>query len=45
MKTASPKKLGMHKIFIKLIIIIIHFELFNNKHKCMRVVDAKGEIC
>jgi hypothetical protein len=24
---------------------LIHFQFLNNRHKCMKVVDEKGEIC
>lgn len=32
-------------MFRKKTFFLVHFKLFDNRHRCMRVVDAKGETC
>ncbi len=46
MKIAAPKDQEIHKMFeyINLKKKKNHLEFFDNKHKCMNVIDALGQI-
>jgi hypothetical protein len=38
MITVSPKDLEMHKLFRKKTCFLVHLDIFDNRHKCMKVV-------
>jgi hypothetical protein len=42
----TKKQKKMQKMwFLKIFSFLINFEFLSNKRKCMKVIDAKGEIC
>jgi hypothetical protein len=44
MNIASPKDYEIHKVFKKKYLKKNHLEFLDNKHKCMKVVHALGQI-